>query len=344
MKVFDPIESAIAEIQNGKAVVVVDDEDRENEGDIVAAAESITPEMVNFMVREARGLVCAPLDSARADTLQLPSMAGVPQSDTACHFTVSIDAKEGVSTGISAADRAQTLRKMCDPKTIPEDFDRPGHIFPLRAKAGGVLVRAGHTEAAVDLCRLAGRAPVGVICEIMNDDGSMARLPDLQIFAKKHNLPIISIADLIAYRHQKEILVEELASQEMETNFGIFVVHTFREKNSARTHAAFVRGNPTKIPLVRVEVSSFLGDLFPESSAETHSFFEKIAKTENGIFLRMEKMSTEKNEDFLRQYGIGAQILNALGVTKMRLLTNHPKKIPALSGFDLEIVEIYSEK
>ncbi len=337
--IFKKIEAALDALKNGKMIIVVDDEDRENEGDLVAAAENITPEMVNFMVREARGLVCAPVDPAIADALQFSSMVNAIRSPTACHFTVSVDAREGVSTGISAADRAKTLQKICDPQATFHDFDRPGHIFPLRAKLGGVLVRAGHTEAAVDLCKMAGRTPVGVICEIMNNDGTMARLPDLERFAQKHDLLIVSIADLIFYRSQKEILVEEISSEIVETLFGSFVLKKFCEKNSHRIHAAFLTEKLSENPLVRVEVSSFLGDLFPEKSQETRSFFSKIAEEKNGVFLRMEKMSSEKNEDFLRQYGIGAQILNILGVKKMRLLTNHPKKIPGISGFDLEITE-----
>ena len=261
---FSTVEEAIEAIRRGRMVVVVDDEDRENEGDLIMAAQFATPEAINFMIKEARGLICVPMPREWAERLDLPPMVQPPRDHHETAFTVSVDAREGVTTGISAHDRARTIRLLADPEAKPEDFVRPGHVFPLVAVDGGVLRRAGHTEAAVDLCRLAGLRPVGVICEIMRDDGTMARLPDLQEFARKHGLPLITIADLIAYRKMREKLIRRVAEANLPTKFGHFRIVTFKDLVTRQEHVALVKGEVSggEPVLVRVHSECLTGDAF----------------------------------------------------------------------------------
>jgi 3,4-dihydroxy 2-butanone 4-phosphate synthase/GTP cyclohydrolase II len=360
--VLNNIEEAIEDIRNGKVVIVVDDERRENEGDFVCAAECVTPEIINFMATHGRGLICAPIDERRADELDLPMMV---HENTALHetaFTVSVDLiGHGCTTGISAHDRARGIKALTQPETKASDFARPGHIFPLRAKTGGVLRRSGHTEAAIDLARLAGFNPAGVLVEILNPDGSMARLGELLEIAQDHHLKIISIKDLIAYRMARERIVKEELAHTMDTQYGKLRVLAFRQITTGDIHLAFVKGEIDATPtLVRVhsstETGDILGTLFDDYGHQLQRSLQIISEADNGVLLYMRH--GEKGAsilDKLRQYqsgedprhdtekqrdiGVGAQILRSLGIEKIRLITNHPRTRIGLLGFGLEIVE-----
>jgi 3,4-dihydroxy 2-butanone 4-phosphate synthase/GTP cyclohydrolase II len=371
---LDPIEEAIKEIKNGRIVIVVDDEDRENEGDFIAAAATITPEVVNFMAKHGRGLICVPLPEERCDELGLDVMVS---TNTALHetaFTVSVDLLgHGCSTGISAHDRAKTIQALIDPFTQPKDLGRPGHVFPLRSKKGGVLRRAGHTEAAVDLARLAGFPPPygGVLVEIMNDDGSMARLPELKEVAKKFDFRIISIKDLIEYRIKRDSLIEEIVRVNMPTKYGTFKLVAFKEKNSTNEHLALLKGEWQKDEpvMVRVHSSCFTGDILGSLRCDCGEQLQKamqmVEAEGKGAILYMnqegrgigllnklkayrlqeEGMDTVEANLHLgfqmdqRDYGIGAQMLRHLGITKLRLMSNNPRKRVGLIGYGLEVVE-----
>ena len=369
---LDSIESAIEDIKKGKLVIVVDDEDRENEGDFLTAAENVTPEVVNFMSKYGRGLICAPLEEDRCAELQLDLMVN---NNTALHetaFTVSVDLLgHGCTTGISAHDRAKTIQALIDPNTKPEDLGRPGHIFPLRAKRGGVLRRAGHTEAGNDLARLAGFKPASVLVEIMNDDGSMARLPQLEEIAKKFDLKLISIKDLIQYRLKTDSLIEEIVRVDMPTKWGNFKLIAFNEKGTANEHLALIKGEWQKDEpvLVRVHSSCFTGDILGsmrcDCGEQLHSAMEHVEKEGKGVILYMNqegrgiglvnKLKAYKLQESgfdtveanlhlgfpmdKRDYGIGAQILRYLGISKLRLLSNNPRKRAGLLGYGLEVVE-----
>ncbi|AEV96798.1 bifunctional 3,4-dihydroxy-2-butanone 4-phosphate synthase/GTP cyclohydrolase II [Niastella koreensis] len=369
---LDSIESAIEDIKNGKLVIVVDDEDRENEGDFLTAAENVTPEVVNFMSKYGRGLICAPLEEDRCAELQLDLMVN---NNTALHetaFTVSVDLLgHGCTSGISAHDRSKTIQALIDPNTKPEDLGRPGHIFPLRAKRGGVLRRAGHTEAGNDLARLAGFKPASVLVEIMNDDGSMARLPELEEIAKKFDLKLISIKDLIEYRLKTDSLIEEIVRVDMPTKFGNFKLIAFNEKGTNNEHLALIKGEWQKDEpvLVRVHSSCFTGDILGsmrcDCGEQLHAAMEQVEKEGKGVILYMNqegrgiglvnKLKAYKLQESgfdtveanlhlgfpmdKRDYGIGAQILRYLGISKLRLLSNNPRKRAGLLGYGLEIVE-----
>lgn len=366
------IENAIEAIKKGKLVIVVDDEDRENEGDFITAARNVTPAIINFMSKEGRGLICAPLVEDRCDELGLELMVN---KNTALHetpFTVSIDLLgHGCTTGISASDRAKTVRALIDPGTKPEDLGRPGHIFPLRAKRGGVLRRAGHTEATIDLARLAGFEPAGVLVEIMNEDGTMARLPQLLEISRKFDLPVISIKDLIEYRLKTDSLIEEVVTVDMPTKYGHFKLTAFREKNTNNEHLALVKGSwqPGEPVLVRVHSSCFTGDILGsfrcDCGEQLHEAMRIVEQAGQGVILYMnqegrgigllnklrayklqeEGMDTVEANLHLgfpmdkRDYGVGAQILRYLGITKLRLISNNPRKRAGLLGYGLEIVD-----
>lgn len=370
--VCDPVESVIADIQAGRMVIVTDDEDRENEGDLICAAEKITPEMVTFMVREGGGMLCVPVSLGIAQRLNLVSMVPENREAFRTDFTVTVDAAEGISTGISAADRARTIRLLADPISQRNDFVQPGHINPLVAKPGGVLRRAGHTEAAVDLCRLAGLHAAGVLIEVMNPNGTMARMPDLRKFARKHKLKMGSIADLIAYRRLSEKLVEKLEVVDMPTDFGTFKLHLYKSSMDGVHHVALVMGEiqndePT---LVRVHSECLTGDVFAsrrcDCGSQLHAAMKLVAAAGKGIIVYMRghegrgiglhgKIQAYKLQEEgldtveaniklgfpmdLRDYGIGAQIIYDLGVRQIRLITNNPRKVVGLEGHRLEIIE-----
>ncbi|MDX6229408.1 MAG: 3,4-dihydroxy 2-butanone 4-phosphate synthase / cyclohydrolase [Frankiales bacterium] len=369
---FDPIEQAIADVAAGKAVVVVDDEDRENEGDLIFAAELATPEMVAFMVRHTSGFICVPMTESECDRLDLPPMFHTNQDKRGTAYTVTVDAREGVSTGISAADRAHTIRLLASPSTRPTDLSRPGHVVPLRAREGGVLRRAGHTEAAVDLPRLGGLRPAGVLCEIVNDDGTMARLPELQAFAKEYGLTIISIADLIAFRRRTESQVVAVAEAKIPTPHGEFRAVGYQGAYDGHDHIALVMGEigDGENVLVRVHSECLTGDVFAskrcDCGPQLHASMHAVAEEGRGVVLYvrghegrgiglMHKLQAyqlqESGADTIdanlklglpsdsRDYGTGAQILYDLGVRTMRLLTNNPDKRAGLEGYGLSIIE-----
>jgi 3,4-dihydroxy 2-butanone 4-phosphate synthase/GTP cyclohydrolase II len=366
------IEEAIEDIRNGKVIIVVDDEDRENEGDFICAAEKVTPEIINFMSKEGRGLICAPLIEDRCEELGLDLMVGSNTSHHATPFTVSVDLiGHGCTTGISAHDRSKTIQALVNPETKPEELGKPGHIFPLKARRGGVLRRAGHTEAAIDLARLAGLFPAGVLIEIMNDDGSMSRLPDLLEIAKKFNLKIISIEDLIKYRMQSERIVKREEIVQMPTKYGDFELYAYSQTTTGDLHLAMVKGTweENEPILVRVHSSCFTGDILGslrcDCGDQLQASLEKIEKEGKGVVLYMNQegrgigllnklkayklqeqgMDTVEANIALgfamdsRDYGVGAQILRDLGVTKMKLMSNNPKKRTGLIGYGLEIIE-----
>ena len=364
------IPDAAADIREGRMIIIVDDEDRENEGDLVCAAEKITPDIINFMARYARGLICLPLTEERCDELHLPPQAAENTSQLGTAFTVSIEARRGVTTGISAADRATTILTAVDSRTGPQDLARPGHVFPLRAKKGGVLVRPGQTEAAVDIARIAGLDPAGVICEIMNEDGTMARLPQLREFASVHGLKIISVADLVHYRLTKQVLVRRADETDLPTVYGTFRAIAFENTINGDVHLAMVKGDVrTDEPvMVRVHSENVTCDMFGSTIDDTgyqlRRALEEISNAGTGVvlYLRqsehgldlihqlrtyavMQEKAVGKREASLetgygvdRDYGVGAQILHDLGLRRIQLLTNHPPKVAALEGFALEVV------
>ena len=369
------IGDAARDIRDGRIIIIVDDEDRENEGDLVCAAELVTPEIINFMAVHGRGLICLPLTEERCNELQLFPQTTENTSSMGTAFTTSIEAREGVTTGISAADRAKTILTAVDPASKPSDLARPGHVFPLRAKNGGVLVRVGQTEASVDIARIAGLQPAAVICEIMNDDGTMARMPELEIFAKKHGMKIISVADLVRYRVQKETLVRRIAETNLPTRFGLFRTILYENAVNGETHLAMALGDisgTTEPVLVRVQTENVTFAMFGATIGEAYnavqSSLQKISDAGRGIVVYLRQR--ENNLDLVNQlktyalmqdqgldfdkakhetgygkvhdYGIGSQILKDLGVQKIRLLSNHPPRVTALDAFDLEIVETIS--
>ncbi len=370
-KQFDSIESVINDIRRGRMVILVDDADRENEGDVIMAAEFVTPAAVNFMAKHGRGLICVPTTNERLKQLGIEEMVKQNRDTFKTDFQVSVDAAKGISTGISAADRAQTIAIMSNPTALPNDLVQPGHVFPLRAKPGGVLQRSGHTEAAVDLAVLAGCRPMAVICEIMNDDGTMARLPQLRKFAKKHKLKIATIADLIEYRRTREKLVECIETIKMPTDYGDFDLHLYRSRVDGQHHMALVRGEVVgkSNVLVRVHSECLTGDVFGsrrcDCGPQLHQALKQIADAGRGVLVYMRQEgrgiglpakikayklqeggldTVQANEKLgfpmdLREYGLGAQILSDLGLKKIRLLTNNPRKLVGLAGYGLEIVE-----
>jgi len=369
---LDSIEEAIEEIRSGRIIIVVDDEDRENEGDFICAAEKVTPEMVNFMVREGRGLMCAPLTAERCRELELAPMVHRNTAEYETAFTVSVDLLgNGCTTGISASDRAKTLQALVDKNTRPSDLGRPGHIFPLMAQDGGVLRRAGHTEAAVDFARLAGLAPAGVLIEILNEDGSMARLPECRTIADKFGLKLVSIQDLIAYRLRNESLITREIGVVMPTEWGNFEMIAFRQKDNNQLHLALIKGSWEKDEpvLVRVHSSCVTGDIFGscrcDCGPQLHAAMQMVEKEGKGVIVYMNQEGRgigllnklkayklqEQGKDTVeanlelgfkadqRDYGVGAQILRDLGITQLRLISNNPKKRAGLIGYGLEIVE-----
>jgi 3,4-dihydroxy 2-butanone 4-phosphate synthase/GTP cyclohydrolase II len=367
---FATIQEAAAEIRDGRMIIIVDDEDRENEGDLVCAAEKITPEIINFMARHARGLICLPLTEDRCDELHLTTQVADNTSYLGTAFTVSIDARRGITTGISAADRATTILVAVDPKSKPQDLARPGHVFPLRAKNGGVLVRPGQTEASVDIARIAGLYPAGVICEVMNEDGTMSRMPQLEAFAAQHKLKMISVADLVRYRISKEMLVRRVVETDLPTVYGRFRAIAYENVINGDVHLAMVMGNvKTEDPvLVRVHTENvtcdMFGSLIDDTGFQLHTALEKIAGAARGVvlYLRqrehsldlvnqlrtynlMQQKGISKRDASLetaygvdRDYGVGAQILHDLGLRNILLLSNHPPKVAALEGFELSVV------
>jgi 3,4-dihydroxy 2-butanone 4-phosphate synthase/GTP cyclohydrolase II len=369
---LNTIEEAIEDIKAGKIVIVVDDEDRENEGDFLAAANKVTPEMINFMATHGRGLICAPLIEDRCEELELELMVGKNTAEYETPFTVSVDLiGHGCTTGISASDRAKTIQALVNPNTRASELGKPGHIFPLKARKGGVLRRAGHTEAAIDLARLAGLYPAGVIVEIMNEDGSMARMPELQVIAKKHQLKIVTIKDLIAFRIKNESLIEKQIDVDLPTEMGNFKLHAFRQITNDQTHLALVKGKWEKDEpiLVRVHSSCITGDIFGscrcDCGPQLEAAMQMVEKEGKGVIVYMNQEgrgigllnklkayklqeqgrdTVEANEDLgfkadYRDYGVGAQILRSLDVHKIKLMSNNPKKRSGLIGYGLEIVE-----
>ena len=369
---LNTIEEAIEDIKAGKIVIVVDDEDRENEGDFLAAADKVTPEMINFMATHGRGLICAPLIEDRCEELELELMVGKNTAEYETPFTVSVDLiGHGCTTGISASDRAKTIKALVNPNTRAGELGKPGHIFPLKARKGGVLRRAGHTEAAIDLARLAGLYPAGVIVEIMNEDGSMARMPELKVIAKKHQLKIVTIKDLIAFRIKNESLIEKQIDVDLPTEIGNFKLHAFRQITNDQTHLALVKGKWEKDEpiLVRVHSSCITGDIFGscrcDCGPQLEAAMQMVEKEGKGVIVYMNQEgrgigllnklkayklqeqgrdTVEANEDLgfkadYRDYGVGAQILRSLDVNKIKLMSNNPKKRSGLIGYGLEIVE-----
>ena len=369
---LNTIEEAIEDIKAGKVVIVVDDEDRENEGDFLAAADKVTPEMINFMATHGRGLICAPLVEDRCEELGLDLMVGKNTAEYETPFTISVDLiGHGCTTGISASDRSKTIKALVDPNTRPSELGKPGHIFPLKARKGGVLRRAGHTEAAIDLARLAGLYPAGVIVEIMNEDGSMARMPELKLIAKKHQLKIITIKDLIAYRIENESLIEKLIDVDLPTEVGDFKLHAFRQVTNNQNHLALVKGEwkEDESILVRVHSSCITGDIFGscrcDCGPQLEAAMSMVEKEGKGVIVYMNQEgrgigllnklkayklqeqgrdTVEANEELgfkadYRDYGVGAQILRSLDVHKIKLMSNNPKKRSGLIGYGLEIVE-----
>lgn len=370
-KSFAAIAEAVSDIKKGKMIIIVDDPARENEGDLVCAAETVTPEIINFMAKYGRGLICVPVLGARLDELRIEPMVPNPQEVRDAAFTVSVDARHGTTTGISAHDRAKTIKALINPKTKPDDFAKPGHIFPLRYRDGGVLVRTGHTEASVDMARLAGLYPAGVICEIMHEDGTMSRMPELKLFAAKHKIKIITIEDLIEYRRKNEKLINRVVTVDFPTKHGKFSLSLYEDKLNRDNHLAIIKGSVSgkKNVLVRVHSSCVTGDIFHslrcDCGDQLDAALRAIEREGAGVVLYMHQEgrgiglankiqayhlqekgldTVEANialgfPDDLRDYGIGAQILSDLGLTTIKLMTNNPKKIIGLEGYGLKVVK-----